>query len=355
MPCQITILVVPRDRFSSAVACVKSIVENTDIPYKLVVIDFGYSKRTLDDIRRVCGSQPVTIEAMGQTIPMVALKRYLPNVDTKYLAWVDNDTYVTPNWLVAALDRARAGARVILPVTLEREGLDIDPRKIPLRNHISHGELRKVNIDGEEFVFDYKPFRRAAPEELPKEAHTVDFFEFHAVVAETDVLRQLDIPEIVMREHVDIGMQLAGHPRRDVPSRNSTPAPIAIWCEPRSIVHFDNIHERPTYRDLRYFFYRWGRHYLEDAHRQFERRWGFKYTNEQFIKNWAFRRKVFSVGRFIGIPHKLADFISRGMGKLFCKPIPKQFLGNPLPQSSRVLETQLETEQEPGVLEASNT
>jgi hypothetical protein len=345
MPCEVTILVVPRDRFSSVVPCVESIVEHTPKPYRLVILDFGYSRRTLDEVRRVCGSQSVTIEHMGRTIPMVALKRYLPKVETKYLAWVDNDTYVTPNWLNAALERMHNGARVVMPTTLEREGLDADSRQLPLRNHISHGELRKVDIDGEEFVFDYKPFRRAAPEELPKEPHTVDFFEFHAVIAETDVFRQLDIPEIVMREHIDIGLQLYEHCGKGRQRVGSVEALTAIWCEPASIVHFDNIHERPSYRDLKYFFYRWQKQFLEQAHRQFETRWGYKFTSELFIKNWAFRRQVFSVCRFVGIPHKPADFVSRAMGKLLCKPIPQKFLGNPVPQSSRVLETQPESEQ----------
>ena len=106
MSCEATILVVPRDRFSSVVPCVKSIVDHTNLPYRLVVLDFGYARKTLVEIQRVCGNQPVTIEPMGRTIPMRALNRYLPKVDTKYLVWMDNDTYATPDWLSAALQRA---------------------------------------------------------------------------------------------------------------------------------------------------------------------------------------------------------------------------------------------------------
>ena len=84
MACEVTILVVPRDRFSSVVPCVKSIVEHTDLPYRLAIFDFGYSRKTLVEIHQACGSQPVTIEPMGRTIPMRALKRYLPKIDTEY-------------------------------------------------------------------------------------------------------------------------------------------------------------------------------------------------------------------------------------------------------------------------------
>ena len=60
-----------------------------------------------------------------------------------------------------------------MPLTLEREGLDTDKRGIPLRNHVPHSELRKTTVDGHDYVFDYKPFRRAAPEDIPQGGHAL--------------------------------------------------------------------------------------------------------------------------------------------------------------------------------------
>ena len=48
-----------------------------------------------------------------------------------------------------------------------------------------------MQANGRTYVFDYKPFRRAAPEELPQEPHTIDFFELHAFFAETAALRAI--------------------------------------------------------------------------------------------------------------------------------------------------------------------
>src|SRR5262245_52328492 len=206
---QVTIVIVPRDRFSSAVECVQSILEHTEIPLRLAILDFGYPPKVLERVRQVVGGRvPLEIVPCGRTIPMVAFRDYLAKIETPYTAWVDNDTFVTPGWMTALLARAASGARVILPVTLECEGLDVDRRKLPLRNHISHAELRKVTVDGKEYVFDYKPYRRAGPEELPKEAAVVDFFELHAFFAEAAVLRRLGLPAMVVREHIDCGIQL---------------------------------------------------------------------------------------------------------------------------------------------------
>jgi hypothetical protein len=324
MPEQVTIVVVPRDRFSSVIECARSIIDNTGIPFRFAFLDFGYSKSTLAELRTLCGNIPTDIITLGPTIPMVAFQAYLPKVATRYLAWVDNDTFVTAGWMDLLLSRAAKGARVIMPLTLEREGLDIDPRKIPYRNHISHSELRKVTVEGDDYVFDFKPYRRATPEEIPQEGHTIDFFELHTFFAETEVLRKLDYPPMVVREHIDIGMQLQK-------------LGIDVWCEPKSRVHFDNIHERPALADLKFFFYRWADPLIQQSHDLFEKRWGYRFHNERFMHNWAFRRKVFSICRFIGVPQKPADFASRVLVKLFRPPLDKKFLKDPMPASERVL------------------
>lgn len=320
---QVTIVVVPRDRFSSLPACIRSIVQHTSVPYRLMVLDLGYAAATLQEARQAAGQQELEVVACPWTIPVVAFGGVLSRIETPYVAWVDNDTYVSAGWMEALLDRAARGARVVLPLTLEREGLDGDARQLPLRNHISHAELRRVQVEGVEYVFDHKPYRRAAPEELPAEPHTVDFFELHTFFAESAVLRLLELPEMVVREHIDIGIQLH---RLGIP----------IWCEPRARVHFDNIHERPTRNDLKFFFYRWDEKLIDQSHALFLQRWGYRFYNEQFLKNWAFRRKVFSVCRWLGLPSGPADFVSRVLNKLCRAPLPPALRENPLPQSERV-------------------
>lgn len=324
MPEPVTIVVVPRDRFSSVVDCVRSVVANTAVPYKLVLLDFGYRAATLAAVRAAAGDRPVEVVPCGRTIPMAAFRDFLPRVTTQYVAWVDNDTYVTTGWMEAMLDRAGRGARVVLPVTLEREGLDGDPRQLPLRNHISHAELRRVEVDGKAYVFDHKPFRRAAPDEIPADPHTVDFFELHTFFAEADVLRRLDLPAMVVREHIDIGIQLHQ-------------LGIDIWCEPRARVQFDNINAPPTSADLRFFFFRWSQRRVDQSHDLFEKRWGYRFYNEQFMKNWAFRRKVYSVCRFLRLPAGASNLVSRAANKLFGRPTPPELAGDPLAWSERVL------------------
>lgn len=322
----VTIVVVPRDRFSSVEACVASIVEHTAEPFRLVILDFGYPRATLDAVRRTAKHIPLEIVECSRTIPMDAFRAYLPKIQTKYTCWVDNDTFVTPGWMTTLLRSAEVdGMRVMLPLTWERDGLDVDARGLTMRVHVSHAELRKVTVGGTDYVFDYKPFRRASREEIPPGPWQIDFFELHTFFAETAVLRQLTYPSMVVREHVDLGVQLH---RLGIP----------VWCEPRAEVVFDNIHTRPTFGDLKFFFFRWSDAFIDRSHALFAERWGWRFYNEQFMKNWAFRRRVYSVARFLFIPQKPADLLSRVLVKFLRPAIPATLRRDPTAESVRVFD-----------------
>src|SRR5437763_13824796 len=117
----------------------------------------------------------------------------------------------------------------------------------------------------------------------------------------------MDVPAMGVRDHMDICIQL---------HRKGSD----IIGDTDARVHFDNIHERPTWADLKFFFFRWDQKLIDQAHDLFFQRWGYRFYNERFMKNWAFRRKVFSVCRFLWLPTKLSDFASKVMLKLFAKP-----------------------------------
>jgi hypothetical protein len=195
---------------------------------------------------------------------------------------------------------------------------------LSVRNHITHSELRRVDVAGRNYVFDHKPFRRADPKDIPPGPHAIDFFELHTFFAETNVLKQLDYPAMVVREHIDMGIQLHR-------------LGIDVVCDTDARVHFDNIHQRPSLADLKFFFFRWDQKLIDQSHDLFEKRWGYRFYNERFLKNWAFRRKVFSAFRFLRLPAKYADLISRAMVKLLCKGIPHELRPDPMSRSERVL------------------
>ncbi len=117
---QVTIVVVPRERFSYTSRSLQSIYENTDIPFSLVYVDGGSPAR----IRRYLAQK-----ARQHNFKLIRTKRYLsPNlarnlglqqVESKYVVFVDNDVLVSPGWLKVLVDCAeKTGAWVVSPLTL---------------------------------------------------------------------------------------------------------------------------------------------------------------------------------------------------------------------------------------------
>ena len=112
---------------------------------------------------------------------------------------------------------------------------------------------------------------------------------------------------------------------------------MPIWAEPASVVIFDNIHTRPTAADIAFFTYRWAERLIDESHDLFERRWGYRFYNEQFMKNWAFRRKSFSWFRYLGLPQRAADLASRAACRFLRPGVPARFASDPLSTSRAAL------------------
>lgn len=98
----VTIVVVPRERFSCTQQSLESIYEYTEFPFKLIYVD-GNSPHK---VRRYleAKSEEKNFELIRTNYylsPNHARNIGLSRVDTKYLVFVDNDVIVSPGWLRA--------------------------------------------------------------------------------------------------------------------------------------------------------------------------------------------------------------------------------------------------------------
>jgi hypothetical protein len=299
----VTVLIVPRDRYTGVLECIDALYEHTGQPFKLVVADLEYPAALIDRVRnRLAGVADATIVPLGLITPMQALARLRDDLDTDVTVWVDNDSQVTAGWLPPLIETIENGAAIVSPLILEKEGVDAGA---PLRNHLYTSEIRVVPVEGREYLIEHKKHRREVPEQLPKEQVPTETFELHGVAFRTSTLKSIEIPDMVVREHIDICMQMKARGER-------------VVVEPRSVVHFDNLGSRMKLSDMRFFFYRWSRSLAERSHRNFEARWGYPFYSEQSMYNWAFRRKVFLLARWAWLPIPVANKLTGAAKRLFC-------------------------------------
>ncbi len=306
----VTIIVTPRDRYTGLDECVDTVYRFTQEPFQLWIMNLDYPESVIAPVRqRLAGRPEVRFFDLGLRTPMDALREAQPLIDTDAVVLLDNDSRVTEGWLPPLLAAKADGHAVVTPLILEREGVD---RGAPLRNHLHTGELRVVDVEGTPYLIEHKFHRRTEVADIPQGRVETGTFELHCVLFDGEVFRRIELPSMVIREHLDISLQIAAMGRTMV-------------VEPKSVIHFDNLGTRMALSDMRFFFYRWGPKLTGPSSRLFEKRWGYNFYSEQSMYNWVVRRKAFLVSRWLHAPIGIANRMTQVAKKLFCKdwdPLP---------------------------------
>ena len=294
----VTVVITPRDRYTGVEECISVLYRNTpEDLFDLLVLDLGYPGRIQKSLRSIVDQKSnARMISYGRIIPIEGMRRCRDSITTTYSVLLDNDSRVTEGWLEPLMETAeKHNAAIVNPLTLEKAGVD---EGAELRNHLYTNELRVVEAEGSPRLIEHKHFRRALPEEIPAEVRPTQSFELHCVMFRTSVLQEIELPQMTIREHLDIGMQLKARGE-------------AVLVDPRSVIHFDNLGTRAALSDLAYFNLRWNGRITNQSSRLFEKRWGYKFYSEESIYNWAIRRRVFLLLRWMHLPIFLANKIDR--------------------------------------------
>ena len=207
MEAVVTIIVTPRERYSGIIDCIETIYLHTEQAFRLIILDLAYPTSIRQQIDAfITTKDNAEVLTLGKIIPMKALAAVCPYIETEAVMLLDNDSRLTADWLpplLACIEKDDVA--VVNPLTLETEGVDQGAK---LRNHLYTNEIRIVAADGDHYLIEDKHYRRALPDEIPNEVRSSDMFELHGVMFKTRVLKKLELPEMVVREHIDIGLQL---------------------------------------------------------------------------------------------------------------------------------------------------
>ncbi|MDJ0690803.1 MAG: glycosyltransferase [Xenococcaceae cyanobacterium MO_188.B32] len=257
---QVTIIVVPRERFSCTQASLESIYQHTEIPFQLVYID---------------GNSPAKVktyletQAQAKGFKLVRIDRYLsPNharniglnyVDTKYLVFMDNDVIVSPGWLKALYNCAEeTEATVVGPLMCQDE-------PVHQTIHFAGGESRVVtDIHGKRHIREkmYKQGQQVA-DVLPSLQRTeTELAEFHCVLVRREIfdrIGNLDPQMLCTKEHLDFCMTV-----REAGGK--------VYFEPEAIVTY--VPGPPLeLSDLHFYMLRWSDAWTVASLEHFRQKW----------------------------------------------------------------------------------
>ncbi|MEA5518555.1 glycosyltransferase family 2 protein [Limnoraphis robusta] len=122
---QVTIIVVPRERFSCTRESLESIYEHTKIPFKLVYVDGNSPKHIQTYLKEQAEAKSFQLLRTDYYLsPNQARNIGLAQVNTKYLVFIDNDVVVTAGWLTQLMQCAEeTDATVVGPLMCQERPL----------------------------------------------------------------------------------------------------------------------------------------------------------------------------------------------------------------------------------------
>jgi len=257
--CQVTIVIVPRERFSHSERTLASVYRETTVPFKLIYVSAG----TPEPIYRWIASEAdlkgfQLIHTDSYLSPNQARNLGMRDVRTKYVVFLDNDALVTPGWLEALVQCAEdTGAWVVGPLYLFGE---IERQKI----HMAGGILKFTEQLGQRVLYDeqYLFDTPMASVKVPLKRNVWDYAEFHCILVRMDVferLGQFDEKLLSHQEHIDFCLEVQN-------------AGGAVYIEPKAVTTY--VPPPPCdWRDLPYFMLRWSEAWNLRTVQHFNEKW----------------------------------------------------------------------------------
>jgi GT2 family glycosyltransferase len=265
----VTIVVVPRERFSFARESLESIYTHTRVPFSLVYVDGNSPPHVRDYLAAQAKERGFTLVRTESYLPPNRARNLgLERVHTPYVVFVDNDVAVSEGWLEKMLDCAEQyGATVVTPLTCIGTPLH---RTI----HCAGGDVKLIVEEGgrrrvrERMGFADKPVEKVRDR---LERGPTRLAEFHCVLVRTAFFERygrLDEQMLNTREHIDfsLGINTLGEP---------------IYFEPEAVVTY--VPGPPlAWSDLHYYMLRWSDAWEMASLTRFREKWDL--SEDEYFK-----------------------------------------------------------------------
>ncbi len=271
----VSICIVPRERYSCAVDSLNNVITNTGGQYKLVYVDANSPPAIASQLKAICREHDFTyIREDRYMSPNEARNIGLNVIDTTFVACIDNDLFVSVGWLEALLGCAlETGAWAVGPIVLEgNEKFSII--------HMAGGDLVEDQFNGYNRVRQKhrEMFKTLGSVKNKLVREPVGSFEFHCVLLMVKAFPQrcfLDEGLLSHQEHLDVAreIRLAGG---------------EVYFEPKSIVRYDNARKFMDY-DQEFFELRWCEDWSNRSIEHVRDKWGLGPDDGSLIHlaNWT--------------------------------------------------------------------
>jgi GT2 family glycosyltransferase len=276
-PTKITIIVVPREKFSSTQASLESIYQNTNHPFHLIYIDAGsppHIQKYLETQATINQFQLIRIN--HYLSPNQARNIGLQHNQSQYVIFLDNDVIVSPNWLTPLIDCAETTqATIVTPLICQGKTLHQEIHCAGGETGIHNGKIiDRIHKQGKK-ITDINP---------KLQRQKTGLAEFHCMLVDTKIFQKLgslDEKLLNTKEYLDFCLLV-------------TQTGNSIYLEPNSIVTY--ITELPlnNLSDIHYYIFRWNDKWEYSSLKHLQKKWNLTQDNyfQQRYKNLGWRKNI---------------------------------------------------------------
>jgi len=208
---RVTLVMTVRERYRLTLRSIESILANTAIPYRFI-FSHGTLPKWLDEgLAALEQAGKLERRVFPHLLwPQHLRKAVMDEVDTEFVAFIDNDILVSPDWMQRLIETADAtGAGIVGPVYLWGDG------NSPPKVHMAGGTLYEEKVEGGPRVLkEVHDHIDADPAVVLASIarRNCDFLEFHCMLIRTELARAEGVfdPEIVaVHEHINTCLTIA--------------------------------------------------------------------------------------------------------------------------------------------------
>ena len=299
----VSVVVSPRERFSSLIQTVREIINTVPNEAQIIVVEGGSPEWVRQEVRKIAHEREINLISKELPItPNVSRNIGFEQSKSKYVVFVDNDITFEDGWLEALVKRAEDDkADVVAPL------ICIGPPRAKIIHHAG-GTLSLDSKDGNPIVVEKHrlmdvPIEQFSDGKAPTEN---EVGEFHCILVRRAMMEKIGPLDerLITREQMDFALRCK--------SVNAV-----VRFERNSIVTYE-AKVKFNKEDLRYHLFRWADDLAVQSIEAFEDSWGVRLDRERIRYRW------------------IASHRKSGYNSAF--PIPKRLIGPIMGMSQRQLE-----------------
>ncbi len=257
---RVTLVMTVRERHRLTMRAIENVLAHTPIPHRFIFSHGelpGWLDRQVGELAEAGRLERRFFP--GLTWPNHLRRAVLPEIETDYVAFIDNDILVSPGWIERLIECAdETGAGVVGPTYLWGDG------EAPPRVHMAGGILRETAVSGGKVMEEIHRHMDADPGAVREalKRSPCDFVEYHCLMMRTAIAREPGVidPDIVaVLEHIDASLEAK---KRGGPTYLEPTAEVTYMAFAPHVLD-----------DLGLMRHRWGEPAVESSIAAFSRKW----------------------------------------------------------------------------------